>query len=140
MSVDICFFDTNILVYFYTKNEPDKKSIVASLIDSCTSVYISTQVINEFTNVMHRKHQASYHDIAKALNEEILLQFDVTLLTVDTIKAALLVADKYKYSYYDSLIVASALECGASILCSEDMHNDHLVEKKLRITNPFRRS
>jgi predicted nucleic acid-binding protein len=38
---------------------------------------------------------------------------------------------------WDSLIIASALENGCKILYSEDMHHNHLIEKKLRIINPF---
>lgn len=89
---------------------------------------------------MHKKYQVPYQDIARALYEEIAVQFEVSLITLDTIKKALSVADKNKYSYYDSLIIASALECGASVLYSEDMHHDHLIENTLRIINPFIRA
>jgi predicted nucleic acid-binding protein len=47
------------------------------------------------------------------------------------------IREKHKYSIWDSLIIASALENGCKILYSEDMHHNHLIEKKLRIINPF---
>jgi predicted nucleic acid-binding protein len=43
----------------------------------------------------------------------------------------------YTFSYWDSLIVASALTGGAAKLYSEDMHNGLVVEKQLTIVNPF---
>ena len=44
---------------------------------------------------------------------------------------------RYGYSYYDSLIEASALEAQCSILVSEDMQNGMLIDDRLRIVNPF---
>ena len=44
---------------------------------------------------------------------------------------------KYNFSYYDSLIVSSALENDCKILYSEDMQDGLLVENKLKIKNPF---
>jgi predicted nucleic acid-binding protein len=44
---------------------------------------------------------------------------------------------KYSLSYWDSVIVASALETGAATLFSEDMQNGLLVNGELRIVNPF---
>jgi predicted nucleic acid-binding protein len=44
---------------------------------------------------------------------------------------------KYSLSFWDSLIVASALAANAEILYSEDMQNGLLIENKLRIINPF---
>ena len=46
-------------------------------------------------------------------------------------------ARKYNYSFYDSLIIAAAIESGCSILYSEDMQHNQLIEEKLKIVNPF---
>ncbi|MBC8485458.1 MAG: hypothetical protein H8D45_05400 [Bacteroidetes bacterium] len=46
--------------------------------------------------------------------------------------------EKYHYSVYDSLILASAIEADCTILFSEDLHHNQLIENKLRIINPFR--
>jgi len=44
---------------------------------------------------------------------------------------------RYPFSFWDGLIVASALAANAEILYSEDMQNGLLVENKLKIVNPF---
>lgn len=43
----------------------------------------------------------------------------------------------YGYSYWDSLIIATAIQSDCSILYSEDMQHDQVIEDKLRIINPF---
>ncbi|MEI6154767.1 MAG: DNA-binding protein, partial [Deltaproteobacteria bacterium] len=45
---------------------------------------------------------------------------------------------KYQYSYYDSLIISSALEKKCQILYSEDMQDGQTIEKTLKIVNPFK--
>ena len=37
----------------------------------------------------------------------------------------------------DSLIVATALENGCTILYSEDMQHEQIIEKQIKIINPF---
>ena len=70
--------------------------------------------------------------------EEISSICEVVAIEINTIKLALRISDKYKYSYYDSLILASALENGCSIVFTEDMQNGQIVEEFLSIINPFR--
>jgi len=48
-----------------------------------------------------------------------------------------LIAQRYQFSFYDSLIIASALEAGCITLYSEDMQHEQVIEKRLTIRNPF---
>jgi len=64
--------------------------------------------------------------------------FNVAILNVETVINALKIKQKYQYSYYDSLIISTALQNDCNILYSEDMHNHHLIENKLTIINPFK--
>jgi predicted nucleic acid-binding protein len=50
---------------------------------------------------------------------------------------ALNLAERYQYSYFDSLILASALEAGCQILYSEDLQDGQRIENQLTIVNPF---
>ncbi len=54
-----------------------------------------------------------------------------------TIERAIEIADRYRFSFYDSLILASALEAGCSFLYSEDMQNGQTIAEVLTIKNPF---
>jgi predicted nucleic acid-binding protein len=54
-----------------------------------------------------------------------------------TIHTALDIRERYSFPWYDSLIVATALEAGCDTLYSEDMQNGQEIEGRLRIINPF---
>ena len=59
-------------------------------------------------------------------------------ISVETHDSALRVAERYNYSMFDALIIASALEAGSDTLWSEDMHSGMVIDGRLRIANPFR--
>jgi predicted nucleic acid-binding protein len=58
-------------------------------------------------------------------------------LSAETSLLALRIAQEYRFSWFDSLIVASALENNCSILVSEDLHHGQVIEKNLTIINPI---
>ena len=130
------FFDTNIIVYLYSDTETDKRDSIENLLEKNKTSVISTQVINEFAYVMHRKRKISYVDIAKAVME-LSEAFIIANINLSTINYALTIANKYKYSYFDGLMIASALENNCNILYTEDLHDTHIIEKTLKIKNPF---
>ena len=61
----------------------------------------------------------------------------VEIISLVTIHTALNIRERYNYSWYDSLIVGTALEAGCETLYSEDMQNGQLINNSLRIVNPF---
>jgi predicted nucleic acid-binding protein len=48
-----------------------------------------------------------------------------------------MLAERYGFSTYDAMIVASALHAGCDTLWSEDMQDGMVIEENLRIVNPF---
>ena len=74
--------------------------------------------------------------IQKILTETIFY-LPVRTISSKTIRSGLDVHEKYQYSFYDSLIIASALENECSILYSEDLQHNQKIEKSLTIINPF---
>ncbi len=130
------FIDTNVLMYAYSCDETAKRLVVQKLLKSAREMVISTQVVNEFVNVMHKKRDVPIA-ILKDVVCELESSFMVSLVTLETIRCALEISEIHKYSYFDSLIVASAIENLCSVLYSEDMHNTHVVNKILSIQNPF---
>lgn len=129
------FIDTNVLLYLYSEDEPEKRSRAYQLVKG-GGTWISTQVLSEMANVLHRKFDVAYPEIAIALLE-MRAACAVHPVTPDTIALALRLAERYHYSYYDSLILAAALECGCSELASEDMQNNFVVDSRLTVRNPF---
>jgi len=71
------------------------------------------------------------------LGVKLLQRLEIALIDQTTIKKALDIAIDYKYSYWDSLIITSALENNCLICYSEDMQHGQIIEDKLRIVNPF---
>lgn len=132
---DSIFLDTNVLIYCYTSSEPDKQ-IRAQVVADLPNTIISTQVLNEFANILRKKFKLDWSTILSALNE-VEKNFEVHTITPSYIKSACSIADRYGFSYYDSLIVAAALEAGCSTLYSEDMQHGQVIESRLTVKNPF---
>lgn len=132
------FLDTNVLIYCYSVDEVSKQDIALRLIDkNSENSLISTQVINELSNILFKKFKLPSIQI-----ESTILEIDnyihITSFTLTTQIKALKVKEKYKFQYYDALIIATALENKCSILYSEDMQNGLVIENVLTIINPFK--
>ncbi len=129
------FLDSNIVIYLYSEDESDKAELALQCAQQ-PEVWISTQVLNEVSNVLRRKQQQSYSAIFKVV-QELQANFQVTTVTTRTIEQALLLGERYHYSYFDSLMLASALETSCTVLYSEDMQHGQLIEGLVRIVDPF---
>jgi len=130
------FLDTNILISLYSTEEKKQKRVLELLQNDDTSV-ISTQVLSEFCNILKKKFNFN----TKQLN--ILLQdFEKNFLMhptdIEQIKTALTISDRYKYSFYDALVIAGAIHSGCTLLFSEDLQHGQTILNKVKITNPFR--
>jgi len=138
---DKIFIDTNIFVYatLKPKNELDKKKHLQAnnLLESIQelNVVVSVQVLNEFYNSL-LKYGVDDRKIQEKLYQIVDVVF-VAPLILNTVIKAWHIKERYKFSYWDSLIVASALENDCSILYTEDMQDGQIIEDKLKIINPF---
>ena len=135
---DKVFIDTNVFVYVALEDAENlqKREAASSILqDSSIEFFISTQVINEFYTVMLRN---GVSDLAiQERIKEMIKDTDVLIVNLHTIKKTWEIKNKLKYSYWDSLIIASALESDCSVLYTEDMQDRHVIEAKLTIVNPF---
>ncbi len=132
---DKCFIDTNVLIYIYSTDKIQQEKALL-LIYGVKEPVISQQVIIEFCNVMTKKLKVKKEDITFAL-QDFQENLAIVPLEHNMIQKGLEIQEKYQYSYYDSLIIAAALLTDCKILYTEDMQNGQIIEKKLRITNPF---
>jgi predicted nucleic acid-binding protein len=129
------FIDTNVFIYIYSEDERDKRKQAIAQIDRFDRI-ISTQVLNEFCNVCIRKMRMNPLHI-KAAVEKICQTNRLTVISENTIEQALFVHGKYGYSYYDSLMIASALKNDCKYLLSEDLSDGQVIEGGLTIWNVF---
>jgi predicted nucleic acid-binding protein len=135
MNADRAFLDTNLFVYLYSETDPVKRERVLAAINTFDRV-VSTQVLNEFCGVALRKLRHPVQAVKNALGE-ICETCRLAAIDETIIMKALDVHGRYGYSYYDSLIIASALEQKCRYLLSEDMNDGQVIERHLIIKNIF---
>jgi predicted nucleic acid-binding protein len=132
------FIDTNILVYAIYGTGEQKEKVGSLLMAYSGLVIVSTQVLKEFTNVSIKKKLHKTTAELKGHITHILQSFRLVEISSESVLLALDLRDQYQYSFYDSLILASALEFKCSVLYSEDMQHGQTISKKLKIVNPYK--
>jgi predicted nucleic acid-binding protein len=71
------------------------------------------------------------------LIESLYEKYTIGELTQEVLLTASDVRKRYQFSFWDSIVAASALGCEADYLISEDMQHGFIFENKLRVLNPF---
>lgn len=137
----LCFIDSNIWLYRFILNPRDANAIpkqkIATIITNYPNIIISTQVVNEICANLIRKAKFDNHKI-EILIEELSQGCEIIPVSFETIQFAVKLRDRYLISFWDSLIVASAILEDAKILYSEDMQDGLIINNTLQIINPFR--
>jgi len=136
MSGAEAFFDTSVLLYLLSSEAEKADRTETLLVDSGV---ISVQVLNEFTAVASRKLAMPLADIREVL-ETIRDVCRTEPLTVDDHDRAVEIAGRYQFSFYDSVIVASALRAGCTTLYTEDLQHRQVIDRQLTVLNPFARA
>jgi len=131
------FFDTNVLIYADDKAFPAKQrkalDLVAEHRRTRTGV-VSLQVLQEYFVAVTRKLRV---DAALARRKiELLAEFDVAVLEVADILAAIDLHRLHGFSFWDALILRAAKQAGCSVLFSENMQGTREIDG-VRIVNPF---
>ena len=137
------FIDSNLWIYLsVSTKDKEKHNSTLSFFEQISNKYIYTsiQVINEYHWVMLRKYKLSESDISEKVENGIIQMSKIVDLNINTYKKAQKIRANYNISFWDSLIVSSALLSNCSILYSEDMDNDLVIENKIKIINPLLQS
>ena len=135
------FIDTNVFVYLFDETDDRKrikaKEIVRAALET-RSARISHQVVQETLNVVTRKLPTPMTvEKARQFLEQVLMPLWQIMPSPVLYRRGLEIQARYGFSFYDSLIVAAALESGCNRLFSEDMQHGQHVEG-LTIENPFK--
>lgn len=135
------FIDSNIWLYRFIINPRDidaiSKQQIATTITNYQNILISTQVVNEVCANLIRKAGFNNAQI-QILLEELKQGCEILPVSLETLQFAVKLRAQYLLSFWDSLIVASAVLGDASTLYSEDMQDGLILENTLQIVNPFR--
>src|ERR1035437_1135011 len=129
--------DTNVLIYAFGKQDDDRKQIAKAIITECN--IISLQVVNETVYVLMRKFNFTPKEVDKVI-EFMRQNFVISDLNILILDQTVKILVKYGFSFWDSMMVAAALKNHCSILYSEDMQNNQIIEDRLQIINPFKKS
>ena len=134
------FIDTNIFIYHLDSTDKQKSAIAESLIRSALidgEAIISFQVVQECLNTILRKAEIPLDLVsARRYLRTVLMPLFRVPATIFLYERALEIQERYQFSFYDSLIVAAALEGGCQYLITEDLQHGQKVEQ-LTIRNPF---
>ena len=134
---DRCLVDTNIWLYAFIETEDSEKTKVANSVIRGNDLILTSQIINETCVNLLKKAAFKEKQI-----QSLILSFyqKYTVLEID--KQLLLEASKlresYSFSFWDSVVVSSAICSHCRILYSEDMQDGLKIGKQVTIINPFK--
>jgi len=134
------FFDTNVLAYLYDDEFPERKVQAQAVFETETKLgqaVVSTQVLQEFYVTVTRKLAVplpteSAEEVVRNLASLIVINVDIA-----DILAAIVRSRVSGFSFWDALIVETAIRSGASRLLSEDLQDGQVIDG-MRVENPFR--
>ena len=132
---DNVFVDANIWLYAFM-DDGEKKELACGILAKKNCI-LSTQVINEVCVNLIKKAGYEEEDIS-LLVENLYRKYRIENVDKDIILKASAIRTGNQVSYWDSLIIASAINSGCKILYSEDLQHNQKIEGKLRIINPFK--
>jgi len=133
------FFDTNVLVYLFDADSPDKRKRARALFQAhagAGDILLSTQVLQEFYVVVTRKLARPLDAAAAAEAAENFAELPMVNIDSRLILSAIHRSRGSRLSFWDALIVQAAIEGHASTLYSEDMQHG-LTLDGLKVVNPF---
>lgn len=133
------FLDTNVVLYAYDRESPEKQATAQRLLKAAIreeNAAVSPQVLGEFyVNATRKFAEPLPHnevrDIVAALAQLPCVELDElsALRAID-------ISAQHGISYWDALIIASALRAGCSILYSEDLSAGQDYDG-VTVVNPF---
>ncbi len=138
MSVN-CFVDTNILVYARDSSETEKQVKAQQCLTQLwqqETGRISAQVMNEYYVTVTQKLKPGLSRQQARSDLRALAVWQPLEISAQLIESAWEVQDQYAYSWWDSLVIASALVLDCKYLISEDMQHEQCFGN-LTIINPF---
>ncbi|MEI6680925.1 MAG: PIN domain-containing protein [Mariniphaga sp.] len=126
--------DSNILIYAFANNNDFRKSIAIDIIAKCN--IISLQAVNETSYILLKKFKLPKERLEQVI-QYMKDQFIISSLTTNILDQTITLHKKYNFSFWDSMMIAAALENHCSIIYTEDLSHGQLIENRLQIVNPF---
>ena len=136
---DRIFIDSNIWLYLFLKDSDEKYRISEKyfLENFDNSIlFITFQVINEVSNILIKKHFSE--NIVKENIERMYRICTIQDISKEIVFDASELRETYSVSFWDSIIISSAIKSNCNILASEDLQ-DGLKIKNTVIKNIYKK-
>jgi predicted nucleic acid-binding protein len=134
------FLDSNVFLYTFERQDPRKRAIAKDVIRDGIQrgdAVISHQVVQETLNVLTGKLKAAAGpDEARRFLSAVLVPFWRVMPSPELFQRGIDVQERYGFHFYDSLIVAAALQAGCTRLLTEDLQHGQRIDS-LTVENPF---
>jgi len=134
------FIDSSVFVYLFDETDDRKREVAEQIVDSALQNHdasISFQAVQETLNVLTRKLPTPMTaEGAKGFLQQVLVPLWRISSSHALYDRALDLQTRYRYGFYDSLIIAAAFDAGCTRLHSEDLQDGQRIER-LTIKNPF---
>jgi len=131
------FLDSNIFIYMFDEVDQRKRHIAEELVNlqiGRATGTISFQVVQETLNVVNRDTES---EEAVRFLQLFMLPLWKIMPSQALYEKGLELQHRYRYSFYDSLIITAALEAECETLYSEDFQDGQKING-LTIRDPFR--
>jgi predicted nucleic acid-binding protein len=136
---DKVFVDSNVWLYLFLQDDDEKYKITEKYFkaNGLRSIFVITyQVINEVSNILLKN---GYTETKIRENIDHIFRLStIQDFTKEIILTASSVRENYSFSFWDSILVGSALFSECNMLVSEDMQDGLMVNNKLLIKNIFK--
>ncbi|MGB1108963.1 MAG: PIN domain-containing protein [Gammaproteobacteria bacterium] len=134
-----CFVDTNILIYAHDRDAGPRHERARELVRRLWldgGGVISVQVLQEFyVNITRKIPRPLTLPGARELIEAYR-SWQVESPTPDTVLAASEIQERNQLSFWDAMIIATAVRAGVETLYSEDLNHGQVIEG-IRVENPL---
>ena len=133
------FLDTNVVVYAYDENHPQKRQVARQLIEDgvARKTVVSAQVLAEFAATMLHKVSPAATEAALMAALDALSHLRIVTPDAELVRRAVEARAAYGIHFYDGMIVAAAERAGCARILSEDF-SDGQVYFGVTVANPFR--
>ncbi|MFH7244252.1 MAG: PIN domain-containing protein [Spirulina sp.] len=135
-----CFIDSNVWIYAATQSEdipPDPRHEIARTLINQMQPVLSVQVINEVSYNLVRKFNFTEPDIQKLVKSFYRTYTVCPIMDEVLLLEASSIRQRYNISFWDSMLVSTAIQSQCSLFYTEDMNHGLIVNDVLTIINSF---
>jgi len=135
---DRSFLDSNVLIYTDDASSPTKQRTALELIARCRrrrEGVVSLQILQEYFAISTRKLGVDATIARRKV--ELFSQLSLVATRLDDVLAAIDLHRLHQFSFWDALVIRSALQAGCARLYSEDLQHGRRIDG-VEIVNPFR--